>query len=232
MKRSQINEAIRKAKQILRHNNIFLPDFAHWTQDEWKRKLPENRHLAESGLGWDVTDFGRGAFARCGSVLLTLRNGKKTNPPTGTPYAEKLIIQYHETQQEIPFHFHAVKTEDIINRGGGILVLELYQTMNGKVDKQSPVMVRMDGVERTFAAGEPVLVTPGNSITLTPGLYHRFYAKRNAGDLVAGEVSSINDDNKDNIFLESAARFTPIEEDEYPLCPLCNEYERFMQEQP
>ena len=45
------------------------------------------------------------------------------------------------------------------------------------------------------------------------------------GDLVAGEVSKVNDDNTDNYFLEPTSRFAAIDEDEPVLHPLCNEYD-------
>ena len=232
MKRSEINKAIVRARIVANQNKIHLPDFAYWSLVEWKQRLPGLDNLRETGLGWDVTDFGRGDFARCGAVLFTLRNGNKGNPWLGTPYAEKIIFQTHRLQQEIPLHFHTEKTEDIINRGGGILMLELYNSLSdGDLDTRMPVQVRMDGIDHTLQAGAVVAVDPGNSITLTPGLYHRFWAKENAGDLVVGEVSSINDDRTDNTFLKNAARFSGIEEDEQPLCPLCNEYDRYLQPQ-
>ena len=232
MKRSEINQAIIHARNMLKHNHIYLPDFAYWNMEQWRQKLPGLTNLRQIGLGWDVTDFGTGQFSRCGSVLFTVRNGKHGSQSWGTPYAEKLIFQLHITQQEIPMHFHTEKTEDIINRGGGILMLSLYQSQpDGTLDTLSPVNVRMDGMDRVFKAGIPISVHPGNSITLTPGLYHRFWAQQGADDLVVGEVSSINDDSSDNTFLDPSTRFMKIEEDEPPLCPLCNEYERFMQEQ-
>ena len=40
---------------------------------------------------------------------------------------------------------------------------------------------------------------------------------------MAGEVSQVNDDKKDNYFLEKVGRFADIEEDEDILHPLCNE---------
>ena len=46
------------------------------------------------------------------------------------------------------------------------------------------------------------------------------------GKLIAGEVSSVNDDKTDNYFAEPVSRFADIEEDEAPLHPLCNEYDK------
>jgi len=48
------------------------------------------------------------------------------------------------------------------------------------------------------------------------------------GTLIAGEVSSINDDNTDNRFYAPTARFCGIDEDEEPRYILANEYEKFV----
>ncbi len=224
MKRSEINAAIDYALAAMREIKLPLSDFAFWNRADWNRQGENLLNLRGIGLGWDVTDFGSGDFSATGSVLFTLRNGCYGRPELGTPYAEKLIFQRQEREQEIPFHFHITKTEDIINRGGGVLMLELYNsTADTAPDKTAPVRVRMDGVLHTFAPGEPIAVTPGNSITLTPGLFHRFYAKYGGGDLICGEVSSINDDRSDNVFLAPGRRFAQIEEDEPARYLLCNE---------
>jgi D-lyxose ketol-isomerase len=41
--------------------------------------------------------------------------------------------------------------------------------------------------------------------------------------VMAGEVSQVNDDNKDNYFLESVGRFSLVDEDEEAIHPLWNE---------
>lgn len=228
MKRSEINGAIRYALKTLDDNHIRLPAFAYWPVDEWRRRGAEIRNIAAVGLGWDVTDFGSGEFERVGSVLFTVRNGSLTDQKAGTPYAEKIILQRHAAEQEIPFHFHKMKTEDIINRGGGILAIELYNSApDGGLDRESKIHVRMDGITKTLPAGAVVEIVKGCSITLHPGLHHRFFAKKGAGDLVVGEVSSVNDDKTDNVFLGGAPRFAVIEEDEPPFALLCNEYQIF-----
>jgi len=73
-------------------------------------------------------------------------------------------------------------------------------------------------------AGGVLELMPGESITLTPRVYHRFWAKVGKGPLVCGEVSSVNDDNTDNHFAVETRRFAEIEEDEKPRHLLCNEY--------
>ena len=176
-------------------------------------------------LGWDVTDFGTGDFKTTGAVLFTVRNGDKNDKENRAPYAEKYIVLSDETEQEIPLHYHIDKTEDIINRGGGILVVELYgKAEDGGLDKEKNVEVYMDAVKYSVPAGSKIEVTPGNSITLEPFVYHRFWAKRGEGMLIVGEVSKVNDDNNDNVFLVKSERFCGIEEDEAPIHLLVNEY--------
>lgn len=67
-----------------------------------------------------------------------------------------------------------------------------------------------------------MILGPGESITLTPRLYHMFYAVDGHG--LIGEVSSVNDDATDNYFKEPLPRYPEIVEDELPLRLLCNEY--------
>jgi len=229
MKRSRINAAIRHAKRSLEQIRFRLPDFAEWSPEEWRRNKPSAGTIFKTLQGWDVTDFGSGNFEKIGAVLFTLRNGCVNEPGTGTPYAEKIIVLLHETEQEIPWHYHMRKTEDIINRGGGILAMELaHAAENGELDRSRPVDVYCDGILRSIKPGEIVEVTPGNSVTLRPGICHRFWARKGFGDVVAGEVSTVNDDKTDNYFLEKASRFAEIEEDEAPLHPLVHEYARFL----
>lgn len=228
MKRSEINQAIKTAKEALDAIHFKLPYFAEWGEKEWLENISKADNIREVMLGWDVTDFGSGDFKHTGAVLFTIRNGNLYNPKAGVPYCEKVIVFSDEEKQVIPFHYHNNKTEDIINRGNGIMEIELYNsTKDGKIDYNTEnVEVYMDGILYTVKAGEILEITPGNSITLTPGLYHRFGAKQHAGNLVAGEVSKINDDNLDNVFAEEQKRFSEIEEDETVLHPLCNEYDR------
>ena len=225
MKRSEINKAISYAQNTLEMNHIRLPMFAYWTTEEWKRRVNDIGNIKAIGLGWDVTDFGTDDFEHTGSALFTVRNGNLLDANAGTPYAEKIILQRHETEQEIPFHFHRMKTEDIINRGGGILMLELYNSnSDGSLNTQDDFTVKMDGLIVRLPAGSIVEIEWGCSISLHPGLYHRFWAKKGFGDLVIGEVSSINDDHTDNVFLKVGRRFSQIIEDEAAIYPLCNEY--------
>lgn len=227
MKRSEINRALVWAKELLASNNIKLPPFGYWTMDDWNNKIEKVSTIKDVMLGWDITDYGMDTFEELGAVLFTLRNGSLKDDSIGTPYAEKLIIL--KDGQRLPNHYHASKTEDIINRGGGVLAIKLYNSLDGgDVDYDSDVEVDLDGVKHIFKAGEEIHIMPGESITLRPFMYHLFWAKQGKGDLICGEVSSINDDNTDNYNAEPVARFSTIEEDEQILHPLCNEYGRVL----
>lgn len=225
MKRSSVNNAILESIDILDNAELRLPPFAYWNPDDWAAHKDQLGNMVKIGLGWDVTDFGTEDFAHCGGVLFTIRNGCINHPTIGTPYAEKFIILRHATEQVLPMHFHRMKTEDIINRSGGTLMMKLYGSMSdGQLDEVNSITLMTDGIPRTFRPGEVFEIGKGESITLTPGIYHSFWAKKDAGDVVAGEISSINDDTIDNVFLGEINRFSCIDEDAAPLFFLCNEY--------
>ena len=225
MKRSEINAAIKWAEKLLADNKIYLPRWAYWGLDEWKANKDSIAMIRTVMQGWDITDFGSGRFEEIGAVLFTMRNGCLTAPGVGSPYAEKYILM--REGQRLPLHYHASKTEDIINRGGGVMSMKLYNSKpDGSVDYDSDVVVYSDGLPVTLKPGEELLVTPGNSVRLTPFMYHLFGAKEGMGDLVVGEVSAVNDDNTDNYFAEPASRFPAPDEDEAVYHPLCNEYDR------
>jgi len=114
--------------------------------------------------------------------------------------------------------------EDIINRGGGDLVIELCNLTEDEQLADTRVTVQTDGIMRKLEAKGSIVLKPGESVTLTPYLCHQFYGQEGAGLVLVGEVSRVNDDEKDNRFLEPIGRFPQIEEDEPPLYYLCNEY--------
>ena len=225
MKRSEINQQIKWAVDCCQKLGYHLPSFAYWTPEDWIKHSNNTEHLTSTMMGWDVTDYNSGEFDKTGAVLFTLRNGNIYDSSKGTPYCEKMIAL--KAGQKLPLHFHASKTEDIINRSGGVLCVRLYNSIfrgeNYYVDNITDVTVHMDGIPVTVPAGGIVEVTNGNSITLTPYIYHEFYARPEDGDLIVGEVSTINDDSKDNFFADLIV-LPPIIEDEAPLYPLCNGY--------
>ncbi len=222
MKRSEVNRYIEEAKVFLAEHRFYLPPFAYWTAADWKSRGPEAEEIRSRRLGWDLTTFGSPDFLRVGLLLFTLRNGRLDDPANRKLYAEKIMVV--REGQVTPWHFHRIKTEDIINRGAGRLVCELYNTSAEETFAETPVTVSCDGVQRTIPAGGQVILEPGHSITLVPRLYHTFWAQQGGGMALIGEVSSVNDDSTDNRFYEPLPRYPAIEEDEAPVHLLCNEY--------
>ena len=158
MKRSEINAIICDADAFIRSQGFFLPPFAYWTPEEWVGKGPEVSEIVEHSLGWDITDFGSGEYGKVGLFLFTLRNGDVADLANGRGklYAEKLLIV--DVGQITPFHFHWLKTEDIIVRGGGKLAVRLYNATPDEGLAGSDVTVSLDGVTRTVVAGDTVVL--------------------------------------------------------------------------
>ena len=221
MKRSIINGYIREAKDFISKMQFALPPFAFWTPDEWKNKGPEYDEIRNNQLGWDLTDFGNGDYEKLGLFLFTIRNGNIQNP-NGKLYAEKLLIV--KPGQVTPYHYHGSKMEDIINRGGGgTLKVQVYLSLGPRaLDEKSDVPVSVDGRNYFVKAGTVISLGTGESITLKQGVFHQFWS--DDATLLLGEVSMVNDDHNDNVFLEEWGRFPSIEEDEEPLHLLVGDY--------
>ncbi|NOZ50022.1 MAG: D-lyxose/D-mannose family sugar isomerase [Chloroflexi bacterium] len=225
MKRSEINTIMHDANAFIRKQGFYLPPFAYWTPEDWKTKGREVYEIVGNQLGWDITDFGQDDYWNFGLFLFTIRNGTPENLRTGIGklYAEKIMIV--GVDQFVPMHFHWNKVEDIINRGGGKLVIQLYNSTEDEGLADTDVTVSMDGVKRMVKAGDTVVLSPGESITLPSGLYHKFWGAESR--VLVGEVSTVNDDNTDNCFYKPIGRFPEIQEDEPPLHLLVNDYPRY-----
>ena len=220
MKRSQINRLIEETMAWLEQRQVVLPPFARWTPEEWAEKDRSYDEIRANMLGWDVTDYGQGDFDRVGLLLFTIRNGNLQDSRFAKPYAEKLLVS--REGQLSPNHFHWHKMEDIINRGGGDLMVQVWNATAEEELGKDDVTVRLDGHLTTVPAGTVLELHPGESITIPPRLYHAFWGR--GGNVLAWEVSMVNDDNTDNRFYEPQARFTAIDEDEPARHLLCNEY--------
>lgn len=224
MKRSEINRHISQTLAFFEAMKVHLPPWGYWRPEQWKGKGTEVAEIVESGLGWDITDFGSGDFDRIGLINFNPRNGVLGK--SDKTYCEKIIVVHED--QVTPLHTHVLKREDIINRGGGNLVIQLQNgDAAGNLDS-TPVTVRVDAVPRTVASGGTVVLQPGESIYLLPGTYHAFWGEAGKGPVLVGEVSTVNDDRTDNIFIGSNPRFPSIEEDEAPVHLLVNDYRRFI----
>lgn len=224
MKRSEINVALRRMEKMIRDCRISLPDFCRFTPEDWRRMGHDYDEVRDNMLGWDITDYGLGRFREIGFSLITLRNGNyRMSEKYPKTYAEKLL--YLEEGQYAPMHFHWSKMEDIINRAGADVLIRVYNSnADESIDEQSDVTVHTDGRAYTVPAGAQVRLRPGQSITITPRLYHDFTVEPGSGPTLLGEVSQCNDDENDNRFEPPMGRFPAIEEDEPPYRLLCNEY--------
>ena len=223
MKRSELNRIMREAVSFIDKMNFKLPPFAFWGPEDWATKGADYNEIRDNMLGWDITDFGSGDYKKIGLLMFTIRNGNFNDKKYVKPYAEKLLIV--EENQITPFHFHWSKMEDIINRGGGNLLVQVYNsTEDEQLDTINPVKVMVDGHHYEVPAGDIIRITPGESITLYSGMYHKFWGEGGTGKILLGEVSKVNDDRVDNRFYEKTGRFPEIDEDEAPLYLLGNEY--------
>lgn len=224
MKRSVINGYIKGARSFFEEQNFALPPWADWTAADWQKNKSNCDAIFQGGLGWDLTDFGSEDYENRGLMLFTVRNGNPQEPEK--TYAEKIMVVGEN--QETPQHFHWDKTEDIINRGGGNLLIELWNSGPDEEILDTNTTVMIDGIPRILPAGNPIILTPGESITLTTGLYHRFYGEAGSGRVLVGEVSKTNDDASDNRFFDATGRFPAIEEDEEPWRFLVGDYKEVL----
>lgn len=227
MKRSRINDIIAQSDDMMRRFGFTLPPFAYWTPDEFKNRIVDAQNVINARCGWDITDYGAGEYDKMGLFLFTLRNGrlKDLQRGGGMCYAEKLLISKQD--QLSPMHTHVLKAEDIINRGGATLVVELFGSDDaGHFANDKGGTVYCDGIKRGFTPGEKLRLAPGESVTLMPGDWHAFWG--DGGDVLIGEVSTVNDDETDNIFREPIGRFASIEEDVTPKHLLVSDYETWL----
>jgi D-lyxose ketol-isomerase len=223
MKRSLVNSLIKRSSNNFQKQGIKLPAFAHATPEALRAASLRSSNIVQGRLGWDVTDYGKGKFDDLGLTLFTLRNVPGDNRFGG--YCEKLM--FCQKDQACQLHRHAAKSGDLINRAGGDLILNLFNSdSDGKLDNLSLVSVISDGKLVSLNAGEEFRLLPGESVSLPQGIWHRFCASN--GDVVVGEVSSHNDDLIDNFFTEEVDRFLSIDEDVPPVQLLVSDYVRWL----
>lgn len=226
MKRSRINQIMDEADEFIRSFGFTLPPFAYWTPEAFRART-DARAIIDARMGWDITDYGQGRFDDMGLFLFTLRNGQLADLKRGGGmcYAEKLLISRRD--QISPMHTHVIKAEDIINRGGATLMVELFGSDDqGRFAADRGGWLRCDGIARSYGPGEKLALAPGESVTLMPGDWHAFWGE--GGDVLIGEVSTVNDDLTDNIFVEPIGRFADIDEDEAPRHLLVSDYDRWL----
>jgi hypothetical protein len=227
MKRSRINTIMAEADDMIRRHGFTLPPFAYWTPDAFKANAARAANVVSARCGWDITDYGAGRYDQMGLFLFTLRNGRLADLQRGGGmcYAEKLLISKQD--QLSPMHTHGLKAEDIINRGGATLIVELFGSDDaGGFAPDRGGVVFCDGIRRAFTPGEKLALAPGESVTLMPGDWHAFWGE--GGEVLIGEVSTVNDDETDNIFRDPIGRFADVEEDEVPTHLLVSDYRAWL----
>lgn len=227
MKRSEVNDILAGAEAFIRSYGYVLPPFAYWSPADMQARRADIAGIVDARLGWDITDYGKGDFPGMGLFLFTVRNGNAADLPRGRGmlYAEKIMISRRD--QIAPMHRHDIKAEDIINRGGGTLALKLYMSApDGSIDKAARVHVPTDGIGRELEPGGILRLAPGESVTLLPGVWHAFWGEEK--DVLIGEVSTVNDDETDNVFAEPVARFSQIDEDVEPTHLLVSDYRKWL----
>ena len=153
---------------------------------------------------WDVTDFGLGDWRRHGLVLVNLASEAE--------YCEKLM--YARAGMPTPCHCHHRKKEDIICRWGELLV-RAWPTLPPivkAVRSRCPSTARPGRPPRgSRSASRPESGSPCRRASITSS----FPKSR---ECILGEVSTANDDLKDNFFLlnSNVGRFPRVVEDEPP----------------
>jgi D-lyxose ketol-isomerase len=211
MKRSFIESRIAMMLAQCARHGLTLPPFAQWTPEQFRADQASAGRIAAGGLGWNIVEFAPGAFTAPGLSAFTVRMGDWHDLAKGGGrlYGEKALML--EDGQGAPHHYHVVKTEDILNRGGGRLMLELFKVDCSGRRLHEPFRVLKDATMIDLEAGGRVALEPGESIVLEPYVAHSFWAE--GGLVVAGEVSLANDDTTDNYFVPALAPPDPIDED-------------------
>ncbi|NQT81066.1 MAG: D-lyxose/D-mannose family sugar isomerase [Candidatus Aminicenantes bacterium] len=224
MKRSKINNLIDEGIVFLNSRNYTLPPQAFWSLKDWYKNREKVGEITKRRIGWDLTDFDSGDYKKTGLLLYTLSNGfiGQDGKPVDQSFSNKILIV--EENQVTPMHHHRSKMEDIINLGGGNLQIKIYN-MDKKegVEKYSPLKIFHNEMWESYEPGTVINLKPGDRIRLDPNHYHEFWGQPGHGKTLVEEVSSVNDDRTDNIFVDKPGRFPEITEDEKPKYLLCTE---------
>jgi D-lyxose ketol-isomerase len=241
VKRSEINATILLARDFFEAYRFKLPRWAAWSVVNWGYSGEEMQAIRDCQLGWDVTDFGLGNFPTQGMTTFMLRNGVPSSPPVqeasdeqipettseglNRHYSEKImLVQLHQT---IPLLALKQRTHDLINRGGGDLVIQVYQsTPENELDEKNRVPLQVNGIAYNVKAGGIVRLVPGDGVTLQPGVFHKYWPEK--ASCIVGNISTTCDETNDYLFFDpNCQRFPEIEPDESPIHLLHYEYPDF-----
>ena len=211
MKRSFIDARIDEMLSACQRHGAALPPFALWGEEDYRADPAAAARILEGGLGWNIVEFEPGRFAEAGLCVFTLRMGdwRHLSNGRGRLYGEKVL--WAQDGQRTPQHYHIVKTEDVVNRGGAKFVVELVKVDRAGLALKERFRVLKDVKTLELGPGAEVTLEPGESLTLDPFVAHAFWAR--GGPTLAGEVSLANDDRSDNYFLPPLAPPAPVAED-------------------
>ena len=211
MKRSFIESRIEAMLALCGKHGVTLPPFALWDEAQYRADPAAARRIADAGLGWNIVEFRQGGYMREGLSVFTLRMGdwRQLGSGRGRLYAEKALMA--EDGQRTPHHYHVVKTEDVINRGGAKFIVELVKVDRSGAPLKERFRVVKDVKTLDLGPGDRVTLEPGESLVLEPFVAHAFWAE--GGVTLAGEVSLANDDMTDNYFFPVPEPPAPIQED-------------------
>ena len=211
MKRSFIESRIEAMLALCDKHGVALPPFALWDEAQYRADPAAAKRIAEAGLGWNIVEFQQGGYFREGLSVFTLRMGdwRHLGAGRGRLYGEKALMA--EDGQRTPHHYHVVKTEDVINRGGAKFIVELVKVDRSGAPLKERFRVLKDVKTLDLGPGDRVTLEPGESLVLEPFVAHAFWAE--GGVTLAGEVSLANDDMTDNYFFPTPEPPAPIDED-------------------
>jgi len=233
VKRSEINATLLLARDFFEAYRFKLPKWAAWSPVNWDYSGEEMQAIKDCQLGWDVTDFAQGNFSEQGMTSFMLRNGAPSlePPPDHAPqeakrhYSEKImLVQLHQT---LPLLALKHRTQDLINRGGGDLVVQVYlSTTEYELDEKKRVPLQVNGIAYNVKAGGIVRLVSGDGLTLQPATYYKYWAEK--ASCIVGAISTTCDETNDYLFFDpNCQRFPSIEPDESPLHLLHYEYPDF-----
>ena len=66
MKRSEINNIILEANEMIKSFGHHLPDFAYWSVEKFREKQVQAKEIIRAGCGWDITVTVRVTFKPLG----------------------------------------------------------------------------------------------------------------------------------------------------------------------
>lgn len=144
MKRSEINNAYRKAG-------------ACFAQHQWA--LPPNPK-------WDITDFGLGDFARFGLTLINLAAEPE--------YCEKLMYAWQDQTTPCHTHARKKEDIICRAGSLRLQLWSSRPDPVTMKSAEAEVTAPVNGEPRTFPAGALIILRAGERVTLVPGVWHAF----------------------------------------------------------